>query len=105
MARKTRTILTYDLDGSEATTTVDLSLDGVAYEIELSDASAQKMRDDLAAWIEHARRVGGRARRGTSRGRSGEAKRIREWAKASGYNIGVRGRLSTKIRQAYTAAN
>lgn len=105
MARKTRTILTDDLDGSEATTTVGLALDGVSYEIDLSDENTQKLRDDLAAWIKHSRRVGGRARRGTSRGRSDETKRIREWAQAKGYDIKDRGRVSAEIRQAYAAAS
>ncbi|MGO2521222.1 MAG: histone-like nucleoid-structuring protein Lsr2 [Microbacterium sp.] len=105
MARKTRIVLTDDLDGSEATSTVDFALDGVTYEIDLNDENAQKLREDFASWLEHSRRVGGRARRGTSRGRSDETKRIREWAQANGHEIGDRGRLSSEIRQAYAAAS
>lgn len=104
MARATHTILVDDLDGSEATTTIDLALDGVSYEIDLNEANAKTLRDDLASWIDHARRVGGRARPGTSTGRSGETKRIREWAQANGHHIGDRGRISQEIRQAYAAA-
>lgn len=105
MARKTRIVLTDDLDGSAATSTVGFALDGVTYEIDLNDENAQKLRDEFAAWVGHARRVGGRARRGTSRGRSDETKRIREWAQANGYEIGDRGRVSAEIRQAYAAAS
>ena len=105
MARKTRVVLSDDLDGSAATSTVGFALDGVTYEIDLNDENTQKLRDDFAAWLEHARRVGGRARPGTSRGRRDETKRIREWAQANGYEIGDRGRISTEIRQAYAAAN
>lgn len=105
MARKTHIVLTDDLDGSAATSTVGFALDGVTYEIDLNDENAQKLRDEFAAWLEHARRVGGRARRGTSRGRSDETKRIREWAQTNGYEIGDRGRVSAEIRQAYTAAS
>lgn len=105
MARKTRIVLTDDLDGSEATSTVGFALDGVTYEIDLNEENAQKLRDDFTTWLEHARRVGGRARRGTSRGRSDETKRIRKWAQANGYEIGDRGRISAEIRQAYAAAN
>lgn len=105
MARKTRIVLTDDLDGSAATSTVDFALDGVTYEIDLNDENAQKLRDEFAAWVGHARRVGGRARRGTSRGRSDETKRIREWAQANGYEIGDRGRVSAEIREAYAAAS
>lgn len=105
MARKTRIVLTDDLDGSAATSTVGFALDGVTYEIDLNDENAQKLRDEFAAWVGHARRVGGRARRGTSRGRSDETKRIREWAQANGYEIGDRGRVSAEIREAYAAAS
>lgn len=105
MAHKTRIVLTDDLDGSAATSTVGFALDGVTYEIDLNDENAQKLRDEFAAWVGHARRVGGRARRGTSRGRSDETKRIREWAQANGYEIGDRGRVSAEIREAYAAAS
>ncbi|MGO2720300.1 MAG: histone-like nucleoid-structuring protein Lsr2 [Brachybacterium tyrofermentans] len=105
MARKTRIVVTDDLDGSAATSTVGFALDGITYEIDLNDGNTQKLRDEFAVWLEHARRVGGRPRRGTSRGRSDETKRIREWAQANGYEIGDRGRISAEIRQAYTAAN
>lgn len=105
MARKTRIVVTDDLDGSAATSTVGFALDGVTYEIDLNDENTQKLRDEFGAWLEHARRVGGRARRGTSRGRSDETKRIREWAQANGYEISDRGRISTEIREAYAAAS
>ncbi|MGP9684042.1 histone-like nucleoid-structuring protein Lsr2 [Brachybacterium sp. AOP3-A1-3] len=104
MARKTRIILSDDLDGSAATSTIGFTLDGVTYEIDLNDKNAQKLRDDFAAWMEHARRVGGRARRGASRGRSDETKRIREWARVNGYEIADRGRVSSEIRAAYAAS-
>ncbi|OFS27413.1 MULTISPECIES: histone-like nucleoid-structuring protein Lsr2 [unclassified Brevibacterium] len=74
--------MTDDLDGSAATSTVEFALDDVTYEIDLNDKNAQKLRDEFAAWAEHVRRVEGRARRGASRGRSDETKRIREWAQA-----------------------
>lgn len=105
MARKTRIVLSDDLDGSAATSTIGFALDGVTYEIDLNDKNAQKLRDDFAAWLEHSRRVGGRARRGTSRGRSDETNRIREWAQVNGYEIADRGRVSSEIRAAYAAAS
>ena len=37
MARKVQVILTDDVDGSEAAETVNFGLDGVTYEIDLSD--------------------------------------------------------------------
>ena len=65
MARKTQVILTDDIDGSEATGTVSFGLDGVAYEIDLNDDNAQRMRDQLGEWASKARRVGGRRISGT----------------------------------------
>lgn len=105
MASKTHTVITDDLDGSEGAATINFSLDGVSYEIDLNDENAQKFRKVFASWLEHSRRVGGRARRGTSRGRSDETKRIREWAQANGHEIGDRGRVSSEIRRAYAAAS
>ncbi|MGP5307022.1 histone-like nucleoid-structuring protein Lsr2 [Brachybacterium alimentarium] len=105
MASKTHTVITDDLDGSEGAATINFSLDGVSYEIDLNDKNAQKLREDFASWLERSRRVGGRARRGTSRGRSDETKRIREWAQANGHEVADRGRVSAEVRRAYAAAN
>ena len=60
MAQKVQVLLVDDLDGGEARETVSFALDGVTYEIDLSEANASKMRDQLAKWIGHARRSGGR---------------------------------------------
>lgn len=103
MARKTQVIMTDDIDGSVATTTVEFSLDGVTYEIDLNDDNAARFRENLSSWIESGRRTGGRARRGTSSGRNPETKRIRDWARAEGYEVSDRGRVSAEIREAYAA--
>lgn len=106
MARKTQIILTDDVDGTEATGTVTFTFDGVSYEIDLNDENAQRLRDDVAPWVEHARRVAGRARRGTALASSGgETKKIREWAQSNGYSVSDRGRISEDVRQAYAAAH
>ena len=51
-------MLVDDVDGGDAAETVTFALDGVTYEIDLSDTNAQKLRDDLATWSGHARRTG-----------------------------------------------
>lgn len=104
MARRTQIILTDDLDGSKATTTMEVSLDGVSYEIDLNDDHAAQIRESLAPWIEHGRRTGSRARRRTSAARGDEVKKIREWAQANGHDVANRGRISAEIRAAYEAA-
>ena len=47
MARKVQVVLTDDVDGGEASETVNFALDGVTYEIDLSDENAAKLRDQL----------------------------------------------------------
>ena len=60
MAQRVQVLLVDDLDGGDANETVSFALDGVTYEIDLSESNAAKFRDDLASWIGHARRSGGR---------------------------------------------
>lgn len=108
MARKTYVELVDDLDGGQAAETVSFAVDGVAYEIDLSEDNAQKFREELVTWVSKARRVGGRRSRGTSSGRSGgsnDSARIREWAREAGYEVPDRGRISGTIRTAYEDAH
>lgn len=107
MAQKVQVILIDDIDGGNADETVSFSLDGVAYEIDLSTENAAKLREALSTWVGHARRVGGRraaGRRAGSRGTGGgESAAIREWARANGYTVNDRGRIPANIKAAYDA--
>lgn len=107
MAQKVQVILIDDIDGGNADETVSFSLDGVAYEIDLSTENAAKLREALSTWVGHARRVGGRraaGRRAGSRGAGGgESAAIREWARANGYTVNDRGRIPANIKAAYDA--
>lgn len=117
MAQKVQVILVDDVDGGDADETVTFALDGVSYEIDLNDENAGALRDSLANWIGHARRVAGRS--STRRGAGRSAKQaaassngggpsnteIREWARESGYEVSDRGRISQQIREAYAAAH
>jgi Lsr2 len=95
-----------DLDGGDADETVKFALDGIQYEIDLSDKNATKLRDILAPYVGGGTRVarggvvvGGRA----ARGRGGatadreQNKAIREWAKKAGKEISDRGRIPQEI--------
>lgn len=107
MAQKVQILLVDDLDGGEAEETVRFGLDGVDYEIDLSAKNAGALRDSLAKYVAEARRVGGRRRTGrkTAGGGSTDASTIREWAKANGWQVSDRGRVSAEIREAYAAAH
>src|ERR687890_2480042 len=64
-----------DLDGSEASGTVDFGLDGRRYEIDLSDDNAATLRDALAPFVGAARKSGGRESGGRGSGSRGSAGR------------------------------
>ncbi|GLY79838.1 MULTISPECIES: histone-like nucleoid-structuring protein Lsr2 [Actinoallomurus] len=99
-----------DIDGGEAEETVQFSLDGVPYEIDLSAANAKKVRDSLAPFVEHARKAGGaaaggrrrRSRAASSRERSAD---IRAWAKARGIKVNERGRIPATVVEEYERAH
>ncbi|MFE0022805.1 Lsr2 family protein [Amycolatopsis sp. NPDC059021] len=117
MAQKVFVQLTDDIDGSEAAQTVPFALDGVSYEIDLSDANADDLRDTLAQYVSAARRVGGRKVRlaaGQSAASDGSAatpvdrersRAIRAWAVENGYAVSDRGRIPTEVVEAFEAAS
>lgn len=106
MAQKIITLLEDDIDGGEATETVSFSLDGANYEIDLSDKNAEKLRNALAAYVEHGRRVASAQRRGKRTPQAGpSASDIREWATTQGLDVPARGRIPASVREAFDAAN
>ena len=110
MAQRVHIVLEDDVDGSEAVETVMFGLDGVSYEIDLSEKNAAKLRDAVALYVGSARRISGRgsaARKSTrSRSTSGtSASEVREWARAQGYEVSDRGRVPADVKAAYEAAN
>ena len=122
MAQKVQVLLVDDVDGGEASETVSFSLDGVSYEIDVSESNAAALRDALAPWVGHARRVGGRsggsgggrARSGGSGGSGSGRSRgnskhdlsdVRSWARENGFQVSDRGRVSSEVITAYEKAH
>jgi Lsr2 len=117
MAQKVQVLLVDDIDGGTAEETVTFSLDGVAYEIDLTADNAAQLRESFSRWVGHARKTGsgsrsggGRQSRGGSQPRrsassSGDATAIREWARQNGHEVSERGRISADVRKAYEAAH
>jgi hypothetical protein len=60
MAQKVLVETLDDIDGTPAARTIPFALDGVTYEIDLSEENAAALRDELARYISAARRTGGR---------------------------------------------
>ena len=115
MAQRVNVVLVDDLDGSDAAETVSFGLDGVDYEIDLNDEHAEALREALSLYVGHGRRTGGRRRRAaaasagrassTSSSEGASAAEIREWARANGWDVPERGRVSAEVREAYDAAH
>ncbi|GAB3491453.1 histone-like nucleoid-structuring protein Lsr2 [Flexivirga sp.] len=107
MAQRVQILLEDDLDGSEASETVNFSLDGKSYEIDLSAANSAQLRDDFAKWIGHARAVRGRTRVAAptrSAGRT-DLNKVRDWGRKNGFKVSDRGRVSAEVQEAYARAN
>jgi hypothetical protein len=111
VAQQVITKYTDDLDGSEASGSLEFSLDGREYEIDLSDANAARLRDALAPFVAAARRSGGGGRGRqvspspkprSSSGRSREETlEMRRWLRENGYQVSDRGRIPNESVQAY----
>ncbi|MFI5802986.1 Lsr2 family protein [Streptomyces sp. NPDC051561] len=113
MAQKVEILLIDDIDGGEANETVTFSLDGKAFEIDLTTANAEKLRGLLDPYTKNGRRTGGkqvasRVTRGSSKASTGggsDTAAIRQWAKKHGHNVNERGRIPAAIQEAYKKAN
>ena len=107
--QKVITELVDDIDGSTAEETVSFALDGVEYEIDLSQPNASNLRKGLDEYVAKGRRIGGRAKRAPAKGRPGADKAdtgaIRAWAQGQGLKVSGRGRISAEVAQAYRSAH
>ncbi|MEV7551982.1 Lsr2 family protein [Amycolatopsis sp. NPDC089917] len=115
MAQKVSVEIIDDLDGGEATQTVPFGLDGVQYEIDLSDANAEALREVLERYVAAGTRTGGRKLRvaaGQTTAAAGNGRvtsasdrernqQVRAWASENGYAIAERGRIPNEIYEAF----
>lgn len=111
MTQRTVVTLEDDLTGESADETVTFSIDGKAYEIDLSDKNANSLRESLAPYISAARRAG---RINPAGGRRGGPLRhvatevdpaaVRAWAASNGHEVSPRGRISRAVQDAFKAA-
>lgn len=121
MALVTRVQLVDDLDGGEATESVNFALDGSAYAIDLSSKHAASFREAFAKYLAAGRKVDGRSRTASSvpadgpgrgvRARAGRAlagrpdtKAVRAWASEQGIKVSQRGRVSANLVAQFSAA-
>lgn len=116
MARRIHHQLVDDLDGTVCEPgqgeTVLFSLDGISYEIDLTEENAAVLRSTLTRYTDRARRLPSprRTRTGSSdrkRRRSGQQdySDVREWARQNGYQVSERGRVPAAVMEAYERAH
>lgn len=116
MAQRVQVLLVCDVHGDEtaAEETVDFAVDGASYEIDLCAQHAGELRDRFAGYVGVARRASGRSgsmgssrpgRRRRRSGGSGDAARIREWARGQGLAVPERGRIPAELAQRYAEAH
>ena len=111
MAQRTRVELVDDVDGKilkdDEGETVVFTLDGVSYEIDLSNKNADKFRGHFQDYIAAGRK------RGVSRGRTGSAvapsrdydpKAVRKWAESNKVDLPARGRIPRAVLERFRAA-
>jgi len=108
MARNIAVVMTDDLDGSPAAGTVMFGVNGVTYEIDLSEQNRARMERELAPYVAAGRRVS-RSQRRASAGRPpgprADRAVVRAWAKDNGLKISERGRISAEVISQYEAAH
>jgi len=120
MAQQVNVKFVDDLDGSVATGTISFALDGRAYEIDLSEDNAARLRESLASFVAAARKSGksggAAAKRRAPKMTTNPGRRpqpldreqtaaIRAWARQNGHQVSERGRISKTVVDAFQAAH
>jgi hypothetical protein len=104
MATKVLTTLQDDIDGSAAVETIRFALNGVEWEIDLSERNANRLRNSLNDFITHGRKVGAKREHSDASSRDFEPKDVRQWAEANGIDVNSRGRIPAEIVERYRSA-
>lgn len=99
-----KTIFLSDLSGDDGASRHTFAIDGFAYEIDITDAELDALKEALAPYAAVGRRINlktGAVAKGKQHAANPRAVRIREWATAAGYSIPKRGRLPHYIISEY----
>jgi len=118
VAQPTITTLTDDLDPDlKAQEAVAFSLDGMAYELDLTMEHSNQLRQSLQPYLNAGRRTGGpRATRSTAKttptsttgsGKGGgpDPSAVRAWAKGNGIQVNERGRIKATVVAQFLVAH
>jgi hypothetical protein len=91
-------VLYDDIDGSEGASTIRFTVEGQAFEVDLSDANSERLARALEPFVRVARPVGRKS------SDNGESALIREWAARNGIQLSPKGRIPSDIVTQYQAA-
>src|SRR5215472_4968467 len=96
-----------DLTGGPADETIQFSLDGRSYEIDLNSRHAAEFRHRLVPFTEHARPARPQRQRVTVRSAASRerSRQIRLWAEQRGFALSPHGRLPGNVIEEYELAN
>lgn len=93
-----------EVPGFEDAGTITFSVDGRAYEIDLSADNAQSLREAFSPYVSAGRTVKAGVRGSTSRSRSGSSSRdlaaVRAWASDNGDTVSPRGHVPAQVIEA-----
>jgi hypothetical protein len=108
VAQRVAVELIDDLDSSPAAETVSFGIDGVEYQIDLSESHASELRGIMSPYLAAARKQ--RTARTTDRRRGPRAPidydpaAVRAWAASNGVTVSPRGRIAASVVAQYHAA-
>ncbi|MGH9066080.1 MAG: histone-like nucleoid-structuring protein Lsr2 [Acidimicrobiales bacterium] len=122
MARSIQVVLTCDVDENDDTDgleTIKFALDGSEYEIDLCPEHLDEFNESIRPYVTLGRKAGSapgsrRRRRSpvatpaTDRSRSSsreDLSNMRQWARANGFKVSDRGRISRQVREAFAASH
>lgn len=103
MARELRAALVDDVDGSPATQTIEFTVAGRSWALDLNDAHAREFMTDVMRWTRHARRtdIALGDNRVAARRDPAQTRAIRAWATANGLECPPRGKIPKDVEQAF----
>lgn len=106
MGMRIVTTFTDDITGAEISEqdvrTVQFSLEGAGYAIDLGPDSAAELREELAPFVAAARRQPAKGKkRAASSAPAGEQSAARAWLIEQGIDVPARGRVSAELLERY----
>lgn len=109
MARKTKVVVVCDRHRGDvdAVASVEINVDGDRRRVDLCADHLAEFRKAVKPWLAtptgRGRAAGSRPR--SRRANAADVVAVREWARANGYEVSERGRISNAVREAYAAAH